>query len=120
MNKYLTCSKNTFFTGYRKVVEKQFPNCWKCVACSGNTFSDGDMFICQNCNTNLSEETPLWVNNNKTACNQPARSVNIKNVAGKIIWSLASLNLAALTFTIGLNLHELKNRNVDHYFLTEK
>ena len=120
MNKYLTCSKNTFFTGYRKVVEKQFPNCWKCVACSGNTFSDGDMFICQNCNTNLSEETPLWVNNNKTACNQPARSVNIKNVAGKIIWSLASLNLAALTFTIGLNLRELKNRNVDHYFLTEK
>ena len=98
----------TMFTGYKMVLDRTFRNCWKCVPCVGNTYTEnGNQSTCTECNSN---STFLWVNENKTTCDQPARSVDISTSAGKAIWFIASLNITILVFIIGKTINISFNR----------
>ncbi|KAL5261170.1 hypothetical protein ACHWQZ_G007020 [Mnemiopsis leidyi] len=89
----LDCHKST-----KKVLHSKFLNCWTCVPCVGNTFtSNGSSSLCQSCN---SDRTFLWVNDDKTACDRPAGSVNFATISGKVVWVLASVNIVILIVTI--------------------
>ncbi|XP_063681309.1 uncharacterized protein LOC134816404 [Bolinopsis microptera] len=94
---YFECSRDCF-KGSKRVPASNFLNCWTCVPCIGNTYTEnGSWPSCKKCE---SKTKFLWVNEEKTACDQKAGSVNFNTTSGIIIWIIASLNIAVLIFTI--------------------
>ena len=63
---------------------------------------NGSDSSCTECDS-VSSGMFLWVNDKKTACDQPAGSLNINTNSGKAVWVISSINIAVLTFTIGKN-----------------
>ncbi|XP_063679824.1 uncharacterized protein LOC134815240 [Bolinopsis microptera] len=96
---FFACSR-TCTEGHKTVLDQKFLNCWTCLPCVGNSYTmNGSDSFCTECDS-VSSGTFLWVNDDKTACDQPAGSLNINTNSGKAVWMIASVNIAVLIFTI--------------------
>ena len=90
--------------------------------CRGNRYTQyGNWSTCQECD---SKNTFLWVNENKTACDREAGSLNFSTMSGTIVWIIASFNILVLIFTVGKIIREFFNKNsyfvrVFRLYLTE-
>ena len=72
--------------------------------CRGNRYTQyGNWSTCQECD---SKNTFLWVNENKTACDKEAGSLNFSTMSGTIVWIIASFNILVLIFTVGKIMRE--------------
>ncbi|KAL5259414.1 hypothetical protein ACHWQZ_G009751 [Mnemiopsis leidyi] len=94
--------------GNKTVLDRRFLNCWTCVPCQGNRYTQyGNWSSCEECD---SQNTFLWVNEKKTACDKPAGSLNFSTISGKVVWIVASINILVLIFTVAVYIKNWKSR----------